>query len=455
MDSDKKRDQAGSDEILEELIFNQDLNEVHLLIDLVSSRADRTLRGLSMSDPTNPDKTMTAGEIIEAIAEMRYPPDGTRAANARNAAILLVAKDQLSSLAAPASGLSIAYTRMFINQEGSILSLQNLRRWFKREEPPAPQRDTRIHLAQNSYPSLQAHAHKFRLWRDGLTLFLLFWLVLTAVAYRDAGLGRAALERLDQDWKSVVGELSADPTLIACTQEADASAAPPSSDDAGRRQFACRKYRYLTIVAKTAGTQVNDVFRCANMHPIAKIGHVWCWHWLLSGNAGIQPQEVAAKAEPAANSRPEAVANKVSPYARANVTYWQTATSFLVVFATYILPMMFALLGTFIGTFRALLNRIAASELSPRDLVRMKIGIPTGLVAGIAVGLFLSPTSVPIQGAGGVSGQLTLTASGFGFLAGYASHSFFGFLDNMIRNVFPFGSSPNPAAAPPPAQARA
>jgi len=122
------------------------------------------------------------------------------------------------------------------------------------------------------------------------------------------------------------------------------------------------------------------------------------------------------------------------------------STSILSVFAAYILPMMFALLGTLIGAFRAILNRIADNELAPRDLVRMNIGITTGLIAGIAVGLFLSPSSVPVQGEGGVSGQLTLTASGLGFLAGYASHSFFGFLDNIIRNIFPSGLTANPMA---------
>ena len=135
------------------------------------------------------------------------------------------------------------------------------------------------------------------------------------------------------------------------------------------------------------------------------------------------------------------------------MAYWQTATAILSVFTAYILPIMFALLGTLIGAFRAILNRIGANELSPRDLVRMQIGIPTGLVAGIAVGLFLGPSSVPVQGAGGLSGQLTLTASGLGFLAGYASQSFFGFLDNMIRNIFPSGSTANASMPAPKAQA--
>jgi hypothetical protein len=39
---------------------------------------------------------------------------------------------------------------------------------------------------------------------------------------------------------------------------------------------------------------------------------------------------------------------------------------------------------------------------------------------------------------------MNLTASGLGFFAGYASHSFFGFLDNLIRTAFPSVSTPNP-----------
>ena len=118
--SDQSPEAIPDKDVLEELIFKQDLNEVHLLIDFVSGRADRSLSTLSMRDPGDPAKTMTSGEIIKAIAEMRYPPKGTDAVNARNAAILLVAKDQLSALATPATGLTIAYTRLFIGEEAGV-----------------------------------------------------------------------------------------------------------------------------------------------------------------------------------------------------------------------------------------------------------------------------------------------------------------------------------------------
>jgi hypothetical protein len=121
---------------------------------------------------------------------------------------------------------------------------------------------------------------------------------------------------------------------------------------------------------------------------------------------------------------------------------WQEATSVLGIYTGYVLPMMFALLGTLIGAFRAILNKISNSSLAPRDMVGMLLGIPAGLVAGVAIGLFLSPSTTPVQGAGSVATTFTLTASGLGFLAGYASQSFFNYLDNLVGTVFPGSSTP-------------
>ena len=504
--------------LLDELIFRQDLNEVHLLIDFVSGRADRSLSTLSMPEPGDSGRTMSSSEVVRRISQMRFPPDDGPVVNAQNAAILLMAKDRLSALASPARGLTIAYTTLFIDSESRRSIWSYLRRWFHGtggcvKKVSARRRDTRVDLAQRTFPGLQSHAHKFRRWRDGLAAFSLLWVSLTALAYWDAGLGRAALDRLDQDWKSTVSELKDNPDLIHCKNDTfgarGATAGPAktgadvnAASDETTKQFACRRYNYSKWLGETAGNEVQSVFRCEGMG-YTKVLHVWCWHWLLSGSAivpGVDPdcptagqsatgrpgQVAAASASekvpgeidanatywqkttsalsllisyvlPTDDVQPSRAAEasspeKVSCYAKANATYWQKATSIMSVFTSYVLPMMFALLGTLIGAFRAILTRIGVSELAPRDFVRMKIGIPTGLVAGIAVGLFLSPSSVPIQGAGAVASQLTLTASGLGFLAGYASYSFFGFLDSLIRTVFPDASvarSPATASARP------
>jgi hypothetical protein len=47
--------------------------------------------------------------------------------------------------------------------------------------------------------------------------------------------------------------------------------------------------------------------------------------------------------------------------------------------------------------------------------------------------------------------SMNLTASGLGFLAGYATHSFFGFLDNLIRTAFPSAPTPHPLVTSRPA----
>jgi hypothetical protein len=421
---------------------------------------------------------MSSAEVVRRISQMRYPPDEGPVINAQNAAILLMAKDRLSALASPARGLTIAYTTMFIDSESGRSICSRLRRLFRgtdriKNKNAGRRHDTRLDLAQRTFPGLQAHARKFRRWRDLLAGFTLLWLSLTALAYWDVGLGRAALDRLDQDWKATVSELKDNPDLIHCNggtagdgrgtaEPAKTGPDAKTGNDATTRQFACRRYNYLKWLGETAGNEVQSVFRCEGME-YTKVAHVWCWHWLLSGSAVVPGLGAdcpsagkSGKDQPRAEQSGRATAasspESVSCYAKANATYWQKATSLMSVFTSYVLPMMFALLGTLIGAFRAILTRIGASELAPRDLVRMKTGIPTGLVAGIAVGLFLSPSSVPMQGAGAVASQLTLTASGLGFLAGYASYSFFGFLDGMIRTVFPDGSatrSPATAAARP------
>lgn len=469
--------QAGNQPQLYKLIFDQNLDEVHLLIDFVSGRADRSLTTLAIPAGDASSPALSSREVIKAIAEMRFPPKGSEAANADNAAILLLAKDRLSALATPARGLTIAYTAMFIDAEVKTWAARawdwmvGIRREADEPREPAYAADTRVDLAVRAFPVLQRHARRFRRWRDCLAMFSVVWLLVTAFTYWDAGLGRASLDRLDQNWKAYVDDLRDDPTLLVrCS--GDRPAAPQQSASAGagqaeatsaadaqaqntteevaRAELGCRRHEYRRWVAEAAGAEVRDVFHCEKAPWFSKVIHVWCWQWLLPGNRAGEPRaggQAGAVQRPGAPPRP---AQDIQD----NATYWQTATAIQSVFTTYVLPMMFALLGTIIGAFRAILNKVRDSLLAPRDFVRMMLGLPTGLVAGVAVGLFLSPSSVPMQGSGAVAGELTLTASGLGFLAGYASHSFFAYLDTVVTTVFPGRQGDRPVQTPVPPPAR-
>jgi hypothetical protein len=189
--------QTGNRQQLDKLIFEQNLDELYLLVDFVSGRADRSLSQLTIPSPDNSPIPMASRQIMQQIAAMRYPPNGSDAANADNAAMLLLAKDGLSALAAPARGLTIAYTAMFLDAEvktGPARLWDSCQRRFVGQTEAAGDRawkdragqDTRVDLAVRAFPILQPHARRFRRWRDGLAMFAVFWLLLTAFAYWDA-----------------------------------------------------------------------------------------------------------------------------------------------------------------------------------------------------------------------------------------------------------------------------
>jgi len=95
---------GAEERLIDDLLFNRTLNEVYLLIDFISGRPDRSVRALTMPDPETPNappRMLSSGEIIERVAEIRYPPGDCRRTNAKNAAFLLLAKDHLAALAHP------------------------------------------------------------------------------------------------------------------------------------------------------------------------------------------------------------------------------------------------------------------------------------------------------------------------------------------------------------------
>lgn len=460
-------ERSESEQLLDELIFKQDLNEVHLLIDFVSGRSDRSLSTLAMPNPHKdqqyPNDTLSASEIVMRIAQMRYPPNKDDAVvNSQNAAILLMAKDRLSTLASPARGLTIAYTAMFIGAEGSwagVVGSSPQRRWWtsRRAQPegggsvpgeraarlgpenpgpvtsghrwagPPESRDSRIDLASQTVPGLQRNAWRFRKWRDWLIWFSMLWVLLTALTYWDVALGRSVLQRLDQFWKTRSTMLQATPELLnqaLCPPyQAGQATPPPSPTDEEAKKIAgpCRALWSLDRSRADARTDLERAFRCEGLSRTVVPLHLWCWSGILSG--GIEPEPGHVN--------------------------WQSAASVLSVFTTYILPMMFALLGTLICAFRNIHDRVRDSTLAPRHLVGMKLGIPMGLVAGIAVGLFFSPSAAPVQGGTSVAGELSLTPSGLGFLAGYGCQPFFRFIDDLLERVFPENAPAKPSAPQP------
>ena len=388
------------DRMIDEVIFKRDLDEVHLLLDHVSGQTDKSLADLRIADDTDPEgkKMLSTRAIVERITQIRYPPDGgTSGKNASDAAFLLVVKDQLNGLADPARGLTVAYSSMFVgvaHRSGFLGSwLNSLLR------APAPSQAARgMSLAQEIYPGLVQHARLFRSWFAFLVVIALpIWLALTALTYWDGAYGRALMQRFDHIERQRQELVQTSPEL----------AHPDTCKDTPKPELALACAKIVSLRAARQSTRVDlDHFRRCDHASCNTWLHVMRWGFVLCGTwDATEPEE-------------------------------QMVATVLTVFSNYILPMMFGLLGAMIAAIRKLQDQVGKSELHPRDFLLTVLLVPMGSVAAVAVGLFYSPTGTATGGAAGLSGNVTLTAGGIGFLAGYGSAAFFTLLDNLLKQVF-------------------
>lgn len=456
------------------------LRQTYLLVDFVSGRPDRNLNTLTITDPTPPSPaiqdspTPAAGsgtrpdwksaQILRSLAEIHFNRDDTDRDYATDAAVLLIANDALSRLASPARATTIAYTAMYVQAEAKLGWIMRAWRRLERAIQRRPKSDpsagggastdgtadkattpsgprigaSTVSVAELAFPHFQDHVRRFCHFRR-----FMFWLAipvlwLTVQTSWDVAHGRAVVQRLDEVAKQRATALQTNPLLLMTCPEYQGQTfndllKTPAPDWAKDPKIAapCLQWWLLGEHEAEARSDLNHIFRCDGFwcNPFV---HVLRWGWILC--SGTQLLEPSA---PPAGTTPK----------EGNIG-WQSATSVLTVFTGYVLPMLYGLLGTIIGAFRGIQQKVRDSLLAPRDFGLTLLGLPLGAVAGIVVGLFFAPSGTPIQGVGGgISGDLTLTAGGLGFLAGYGSQSFFEFVDHLIQKVFLVDPSGQPAAA--------
>jgi hypothetical protein len=470
---------SGPDDnqILSEEIFQRDLFEVHLLIDFVSSLPGKSLSDLRLPDPAwKPSQTnqtravLDSAEAVRRISLIRFPPEGTPADKAEQAALLLLAKDALNELARPARGRSIAYSTMFAAARCVPSLLKYAPARPKRRYFPASQ-TSRTDLAERATPDLIGPVRRFRCFFNSLLAVVFLWLVLTSLTYWDIALGGSILQHIDQleSGRSVL--LQANPGLSSCPNTAD--------------KALCWQVIKIDNGLIRAS---DDLARYSHCRGVWKILFLRCWpssnfvgrnveaerpptrQESVSGQAASEaPGTAAANANPqpvptptpgpsappnsaqeqtkrtTATTQPSATPVGAAPAA---IPDGRSIASIISVFTSLVLPMMFGVLGTLVATIRAIHDKLRDNLLSTRDLVLTLTSLPIGAIAGLIVGLFFNPPG-SLGGAPGLSAGLSLSAGGLAFLAGYAADAFFSFLDSIRSQVFNATNPPPGADAPP------
>jgi hypothetical protein len=221
---------------------------------------------------------------------------------------------------------------------------------------------------------------------------------------------------------------TADTAKPAATGTADtAKPATTGNDNDAAARLGCKRVADLLRNREVAYVDLDRVFGCDGTS-CKGYWHTFHWGWLLSSGR-LQARTSDMTGGPGSGPH----------------LGWQSVNSVLTVFSGYILPLLYGLLGTLVGAFRSVQDKARNAELGPRDHGLIFAGMLFGMVAGLVVGIFMSTGSVPAPGGGNAVANVTLTASGLAFLAGYASQSFFRFIDDVIAKVFPSDAPAAPA----------
>ncbi|SIT43786.1 membrane hypothetical protein [Paraburkholderia ribeironis] len=398
----------------DELIFKRDLNEVHLLLDFISGRPDSHI--WDIGDVKFPDRNdgngalLTPYQVIERICEMRFPPPSGQnmADKADSAALLLYVKDKLNSVAYPACGLTIAYTYIFLEEIEGVA----------RQAASSVRSRARALVARTAYPGLVVSAKRFRRFHKsvawmGAAITLLAAILLWLVVY-----GVQLTSRFEENQRSTADVTSqiyvqVDKENAALAPEKQTHDSVPTRCHADRIEQQSNEIRLLcnqwSYFQARYDKSISDVATFANHWPST---------WLM----------VPFPTSPGLREKAELgyVAKQV------NI---QSITLVLSAYASYVLPVMFGVVGTIASFLRDIGNRITSSTLAPRDETLAIIRLILGAIAGLAVGLFFTPASVSAQVSSG-AGVLTLSASAIAFLAGYGADGFFRMIDMMITRVF-------------------
>ena len=409
--------------LMDELTLNRDVKEVFLLIDHISGRSEKSLKDLettgielpfSIGEPVPPPASDRASvsDVLHRLCQIGYPPHPDSTTKAHKAAFVLLLKDRLNALASPALGITIAYTTMFVSMTNGCSMRQRAR--YRLTDP---RHSIRGDLARDAYPLLEPHARCFASFFRVLPWLMAAVLVLTASAYWDVGFGRTIVQRIEQIDKQRSELWHPDrqsgavpvPTRAAC--EADSGL----TDD----------LRRLCIRLRVLNNQLDDSRKDLSNFALAASGQQpTSWFWWTLGWFRPVHYGFSFMGQSPTGERPEA-----------------SVAWILSLFSTYVLPAMFGFLGTLSAMMRAIQAKVRDSVLGPRDLPLSVLGLFIGPMAGLAVGLFYTPTGDTTTNASGLAGTVSLSAAGLGFLAGYGADAFFKFLDALLTRVFALDKS--------------
>lgn len=479
MSDDKRSDSDHLPAHIQDFIFLRELSEVYLLLDHVSGRWDKSLAEAEADKSAN--QGLGAG-WLERVCEIGWPPSGTEAKQAEEAAVLLRVKDRLNSLAKPASGATIAFTLLVAGEDNADQAVKHAWTWYRprqSEKADAPTNEpngnpsdglhdgatggrptrvgwgsrppTRTSLARLAYPGLITTADRFRWQIRGIIVLLLLWLIFTCTLSWNVALGHAVLRQFSalqaQHTKIIAGIATSEADAAkGSTVLAGQSATYPAAIGNDFLKSCSWKSADHALQGDQSSEQkfvaVKEIELCDDIASYRRdiaatrenlADWLGAWRWLkdVSHHFCKNAHCLAAESE-----------NDVVPE---NVTDEQWGGILLEVLANAVLPLCYGFLGAGAAVVRGLWGKMRDSLLSPRDLTLALGQLALGAVIGACIGLFVTPSASSSPETSGIVSSVALSASALSFIAGFGVEGVFVALESLVKRVF---NLPDPTKKP-------
>jgi hypothetical protein len=383
------------------------LDEVCLLIDHLVGRADRRIANIAIDDPAAPTGKVN---LIDAVCRIRWPTTESDGNPAKQAALLLKARDQLSELAAPATSLTIAYTRLI-----------------------APGTHGKCPLAKRAYPELEGYVKPYRRSFSALILLMIIILGIASLLSCYVAYGRLVFQRIEQldtqraEIAGVLDTVEGAGLAAASLHPSHGASSEAWLQDEDRLVHRCddllRNQRNLPQKGETAAHlhRACDAAEQLKSKRTAADRELEQWGYYIPPKLQAWIQEV---------HRPDNARETIAELEE------QGSAKLLAILGNYILPMAYGFLGASAAVMMNVNQKIRLSLLKPRDCRMIRVQLLLGIITGACIGLFLTPSETSISGAPLSGGSVALSASALSFLAGFGVEGVFKMLENTLITVF-------------------
>jgi hypothetical protein len=290
----------------------------------------------------------------------------------------------LNELAAPATGLTIAYTLLFAPAGTNAQS----HTFFPQS------------LARHAYPHLVESATRLQEWLSLLLKLMIGAVVATSLASWYVAYGNLVLQRIEQldSQRAQIGEAL---NSIRGISPATASSVPTRGTPSeawlrGERELVDHLSELMRKASEGTDAAKNQV-----VDPLLERAY----------DAAVRLNSKRIAADEALDEWTLGVASwllRATTDETGTVTERkeQWAANFVAVLGNYVLPMMYGFLGAAAAIMVNLNQKVRTSRLSPRDRRMSRVQLVLGIITGACIGLFLIPSPADPDSRGGFPNRL-------------------------------------------------